>query len=59
ILDLMADREERQRLAEQAQRLVAAKYSRDLYLRRTAEVYNRLLRMDSTRSIGTEELASQ
>lgn len=58
ILDLMADREERQRLAEQAQRLVAAKYSRDLYLRRTAEVYNRLLRMDSTQSIGTEELAS-
>jgi glycosyltransferase involved in cell wall biosynthesis len=59
ILDLMSHREERDRLAAEAQRLVAAKYSRDVYLRRTAEVYNRLLRADSTRSIGTEELASQ
>jgi glycosyltransferase involved in cell wall biosynthesis len=59
ILDLMAHREERERLAAEAQRLVAAKYSRDIYLQRTAEVYNRLLRADSTRSIGTEELASR
>jgi glycosyltransferase involved in cell wall biosynthesis len=59
ILDLIAHRDERDRLAAEAQRLVAAKYSRDIYLRRTAEVYNRLLRVDSTRSIGTEELASQ
>ncbi len=59
ILDLIANREERERLAAEAQRLVAMKYSRDIYLRRTAEVYNRLLRADSTRSIGTEELASR
>ena len=59
ILDLIDHPEERERLATEAKRLVAAKYSRDIYLRRTAEVYNRLLRADSTRSIGTEELASR
>jgi glycosyltransferase involved in cell wall biosynthesis len=59
ILDLIDHQDERQRLAAEAQRLVAAKYSRDIYLRRTAEVYKRLLRVDSTRSIGTEELASR
>ena len=59
ILDLFANQADRERLASEAQRLVAAKYSRDVYVRRTAEVYNRLLRVDSTRSIGTEELASR
>jgi glycosyltransferase involved in cell wall biosynthesis len=59
ILDLLSSPEARERIAAEAQRLVATKYSRDIYLRRTAEVYNRLLRADSTRSIGTEELASR
>jgi glycosyltransferase involved in cell wall biosynthesis len=59
ILELIAHPDQRARLASEAQRLVAEKYSRDIYLRRTAEVYQRLLRVDSTRPIGTEELASR
>lgn len=42
ILHLIAHPEERARLAQAAQRLAHEKYSRDVYLRRTADAYRRL-----------------
>ena len=47
VLQLMDDPGERTRLAEAARAVAAEKYSRDAYLRRTAEAYRRLTAPDA------------
>ena len=47
VLELMDDPGERTRLAEAASAIAAEKYSRDAYLRRTAEAYRRLTAPDA------------
>jgi hypothetical protein len=75
IADLMGRPEERARLAAAAQLVVSTKYSREVYLRRTAEAYAMLIHRpargaaaqsvdqsmasDTADAAATEELASR
>jgi glycosyltransferase involved in cell wall biosynthesis len=52
VLQLMNDPAERTRLGEAARAIAAEKYSRDAYLRRTAEAYRRLAAPDAPGAAG-------